>query len=111
MARREQKTKKPVSQPWEPSTNAIERAPGKPVNPGGEKIVNLVVDSVPYIIKARPFTFNGEQRFYVNVNGGTDHVFTWDSELGRMRAIDDEASIMPDALESKISGWLEARVR
>jgi|SRR5687767_4371316 len=74
-----------------------------------ESSFNLMVDSVPYLIKARPFLFNDEVRFYVNVNGGTDHVFTWDSELGRLRAIDDQSSIMPDALEEAISAKLEAK--
>ena len=72
---------------------------------------NLIVDAVPYIIKARPFSLNDEVRFYVNVNGGTDHVFTWDSELGRLRAIDDQSSIMPDALEEAISAKLESKQR
>ena len=74
-----------------------------------EMTFNLMVDSVPYLIKARPFSFNDEVRFYVNVNGGTDHVFTWDSELGRLRAIDDQSSIMPDALEEAISAKLESK--
>jgi hypothetical protein len=73
-----------------------------------ERTFNLIVDNVPYIVKAVPFTFNGEIRFYVNVNGGKDNVFTWDSELGGLRAIDDKASILPDALEEAISDKLQS---
>src|SRR3990170_3859941 len=64
-----------------------------------ERTFNLLVDDVPYLIKASPFSFNGETRFYINVNGGDDHVFTWDSELAGLRAIDDNAAILPNTLE------------
>jgi hypothetical protein len=75
-----------------------------------EKSFNILVDEVPYLVKSSPFTFNGETRFYVNVNGGGEHVFTWDSELGRLRAIDDTASTLPEAVEEAISHRLEAMV-
>lgn len=74
-----------------------------------ERTFNLVVDDVPYLIKASPFTFNGTSRFYVNINGGDDHIFTWDSELAGLRAIDDNASILPDALEEAISHKLQSK--
>jgi hypothetical protein len=85
------------------------RAVGK-VNPlkAEERTFNLVVDSVPYLVKVSPFSFNGETRFYVNVNGGKDHVFTWDSEVRGLRAIDDNASIMPSAVEEEISRRLQS---
>ena len=70
---------------------------------------DLLVDDVPYLVKAVTFSFNDELRFYINVNGGSDHVFTWDSELGRLRGIDDNASILPDALEEAISRKLESQ--
>src|SRR5687768_6037807 len=50
-----------------------------------ERTFNLLVDDVPYLVKASPYSFNGEARFYININGGEDHVFTWDSELGALR--------------------------
>ena len=75
-----------------------------------EKSFNLLVDEVPYLVKFSPFSFNGETRFYVNVNGSEDHVFTWDSELGRLRAIDDTASTLPESVEEAISHKLEAMV-
>ena len=75
----------------------------------GERQFNLVVDDVPYMVKATPFTFNTETRYYISVNSGEEHVFTWDSQLNRLRAIDDEASILPDALEEAISARLQSR--
>lgn len=76
-----------------------------------EKNLNIMIDDVPYILKVSPFLFNGETRFYVSVNGGTDHVFTWDSELGRLRAIDDNSGILPSALEVAISQKLESWIK
>jgi hypothetical protein len=67
------------------------------------KTYNLLVDDVPYIIRAKSFDFNGETRFYISVNGNPDHVFTWDSQIRRLRSIDDSASTIPDALEEAIS--------
>jgi hypothetical protein len=72
------------------------------------KRYNLLVDDVPYEITAEPFTFNGEVRYYISVNGTEEHVFTWDSEMKRLKAIDDEAATLPDALEQQISHRLQA---
>src|SRR5687768_12388681 len=64
-----------------------------------ERSFNFVVDDVPYLVKASPFSFNEEIRYYVSVNGATDHVFTWDSELKMLRAIDDDAGTLPESVE------------
>ena len=74
-----------------------------------EKRFDLLVDSVPYIVKATPFKFNGEIRYKVSFNGSTEHVFTWDSSLGQLRAIDDDASTLPDNLEEAISEKLQSK--
>ena len=76
-----------------------------------ERAFALVVDDVPYFVNTIPFYFNGETRFYVNINGGDAHVFTWDSELGMLRAIDDNASTLPDALEEAISMKLQSKLK
>ncbi|HUP11657.1 MAG TPA: hypothetical protein VM187_05585 [Niastella sp.] len=76
--------------------------------PANRKTYALLVDSVPYEVIVEPFTFNSEKRYYVSVNGGDDHVFTWDSEIGRLTALDDEASTLPDALEQELSNRLQA---
>jgi hypothetical protein len=75
-----------------------------------EKNFNILVDNVPYIVTATRFTFNGEVRYKVSFNGSSEHVFTWDSSLGQLRAIDDEASTMPDNLEIAISEKLQTGI-
>ena len=74
-----------------------------------ERRFSLLVDSVPYMVNAKPFRFNGEVRYRVSVNGGSEHVFTWDSSLGQLRAIDDEASTLPDNVEEAISEKLQSK--
>jgi len=68
-----------------------------------QKTFSLLVDKVPYDIKIVPFVFNNEKRFYVGINGSPEHIFTWDSEIKRLRPIDDGSSIIPDILEEVIS--------
>jgi hypothetical protein len=36
-------------------------------------------------------------------------VFTWDSSLGQLRAIDDDASTLPDNVEEAISEKLQSK--
>ena len=74
-----------------------------------ERRFNLLLDSVPYLVSAKPFRFNGEVRYRVTVNGGFEHVFTWDSSLGQLRAIDDDASTLPDNVEEAISEKLQSK--
>lgn len=74
-----------------------------------EKTFNLRVDNVPYVVTASPFSFNEEIRYNVRVNGNTEHIFTWDSELKMLRAIDDDAATLPDALEEAISTRLQSK--
>lgn len=68
----------------------------------------LLVGGVPYFVKAEPFTFNTETRFKVRFNEGPEHIFTWDSSLGRLAAIDDEAVDIPDSVEVAIAEKLQA---
>ncbi|HYO21075.1 MAG TPA: hypothetical protein VER36_01635 [Flavisolibacter sp.] len=68
----------------------------------------LLLNGVPYFVKAEPFEFNTETRFKVRYNEGDEHIFTWDSSLGRLAAIDDDAGTIPDDLESAIAGRLQA---
>jgi hypothetical protein len=69
---------------------------------------DLVVGGVPYTINAEPFEFNTETRFKVRYNGGDEHIFTWDSSIGRLTAIDDDAGIIPDDVERAIAERLQA---
>src|SRR5688572_25658153 len=66
------------------------------------KTFNLSVDDVPYVVETKAFTYNEEERYYVRVNGGPEHVFTWDPEVHQFRAIDDDATMMPASLEVSI---------
>jgi hypothetical protein len=76
---------------------------------GSQRNFDLLVDSVPYLIQSAAFEFNGEIRWLVSVNGNEEHVFTWDAELKRVRAIDNGASIIPDSLEAAISEKLQSK--
>ena len=60
-----------------------------------ERDFNLMVDSVPYLV-------------HISINGGDQHVFTWDSEVGGLRAIDDAAASLPVAVEEEISARLQS---
>jgi hypothetical protein len=68
----------------------------------------LLVDGVPYEVKAVPFTFNNELRFRVSYNGSEDYIFTRDVNVGQLTAIGDEALDIPDNLEEAISEKLSA---
>ena len=70
----------------------------------------IVVDGVPYMIKARPYEFNTETRFMVSYNGGDEYVFTWDSSLGRLAAIGDGSETIPDNVEEAIAEKLQSSV-
>lgn len=68
-----------------------------------EKKFDFTVQGIPYEVKISPFDFNDEKRFHVSYNGGPEDIFVWDSDLKRLRAIDDQSSTLPDALGLEIS--------
>ena len=67
----------------------------------------LTIDDVPYSFTATPFTYNTETRYKVMYDG-IEHIFTWDSRLGRLAPINDDSSTLPDGLEEAISRRLES---
>jgi len=71
-----------------------------------EQRFEIVLDGVPYSVVAAPFEYNTETRYKVWYNG-VEHIFTWDSSLGRLIAIDDDASTIPDNLEEAIGQKLQ----
>jgi len=73
-----------------------------------EHSFELLLNGVPYFVKAEPFSFNEETRFKVSFNNSDDHIFTWDSRLGRLAPINDDAGTIPDDLEMAIAGKLQA---
>lgn len=71
-----------------------------------EERFEITIDGVPYVVTASPFQFNTETRYRVSYNGN-EHIFTWDSEIGRLAPIDDDASDIPIVLEEEIAKRLE----
>ncbi|HXS55185.1 MAG TPA: hypothetical protein VN726_03610 [Hanamia sp.] len=68
----------------------------------------IVSNGLPYLVEAVPFQFNNQKRFRITYNGGDENIFAWDSELKRLRAIDEDAATLPDDLEMEISRKLES---
>lgn len=75
-----------------------------------EERFEIRIDGVPYSVTASPFEFNTETRYRVNYNGN-EHIFTWDSSLGRLVPIDDDSSDIPVVLEEEISRRLQSSRR
>ena len=75
-----------------------------------EQRFELLLDGVPYSVTAAPFEYNTETRYRVRYNGA-EHIFTWDSSLGRLAPIDDDASDIPDNLEEAIASRLQSSRR
>jgi len=71
----------------------------------------VVVDDVPLEVSYAPFEYNTETRFRVSYNNSPEVVFTWDSSLGRLAAISDESSTMPEPVEVAIAEKLVSRSR
>jgi hypothetical protein len=67
---------------------------------------NLLVDGVPYMVKAEPFAFNSEQRYNVSFNGSETYIFAWDEDTLRYAPIGDIAVDLPMALEQEIASRL-----
>ncbi|MEJ7680139.1 MAG: hypothetical protein WKG06_20220 [Segetibacter sp.] len=66
----------------------------------------LLLNGIPYVVKASPFEFNTETRFGVSFNGSEDYIFTYDAAAGRYVAIGDETATIPDELEVAIADKL-----
>lgn len=78
-------------------------------DPDGRKnaqTVDFLVDGVAYFVRVKPFKFNDENRYYISVNDGPDHLFIWDDQMRQIRSLDDDAAILPDGLERAISDKL-----
>ena len=76
-----------------------------------ERNFGLVVDGVPYTVKSIPFLFNEELRFRIILNGASEHVFTRDSQIGMLRAINDDSSVLPAGLEEALSEKLQSQLK
>jgi hypothetical protein len=107
--RQQRGRRSPDPQNPEANDQNINDPAGDKLQHSNEKRFSILVDSVPYMIQAVPFSFNGETRYRVRFNGSPEHVFTWDSSLGQLRAINDESSTIPDNLEIAISEKLQSK--
>ena len=76
-----------------------------------EKRFDLVIDGMPYRIKSIPFLFNDALRFRIIVNETSEHVFAWDSEASILRAIDDDAAVVPAGVEEALSEKLRTELK
>lgn len=74
------------------------------------QLFELLVDGVPYEVKATPFAFNTETRFNVQFNGSPEYVFVWDGILKRFVPIGDGAGLIPDNLELEVAEKLQDAV-
>lgn len=72
------------------------------------KNFDLVIDGVPYKIKAKPFMFNDQLRFSVICNDSEEYIFARDENVGQLTAIDSAAVDIPDNLEEAIAEKLNS---
>jgi hypothetical protein len=63
----------------------------------------LLVDNIPYSVHAEPFIFNNQKRFRVRYNDSPEFIFAWDETVDQLIAIDEDASQIPDTVESAIA--------
>lgn len=68
-----------------------------------EQSFQLLLNGIPYIVKAMPFKFNTETRFRVSFNGSDEFIFTYDTSVGQYVAIGDETATIPADLEVAIA--------
>jgi len=65
--------------------------------------LTLLVDGLPYEVKASPFDYNGETRFRVSFNGSPVYVFVYDTQMKQLTAIGEGSDTIPVNLEEAIS--------
>ena len=70
----------------------------------------LLLNGVPYVVKASPFEFNTETRFTVSYNGSDEFVFTYDPTVGQYVAIGEDSETIPADVEVAIAERLYSLV-
>jgi hypothetical protein len=73
---------------------------------GATKNYEFLIDNIPYRVKVTPDNFNDQPRFIIEVNGDDGHLYAWDREQVSLRALDDDAVTLPDALDKAISDMI-----
>lgn len=72
----------------------------------GPQSFSINIDNVGYDVVVTPIMINGEKRFIININNSGDHIYVWDEQIQSLRALDQEASVIPVVLEKTISDKL-----
>lgn len=67
----------------------------------------LLLDGVPYEVKAVPFQFNEGTRYTVTYNGSEEFIFAWDNSASQYIAIDTDSSEIPANVETAIAQQLQ----
>lgn len=67
------------------------------------KSFSINIDNIGYDVMVTPMMINGEKRFVININNSADHIYAWDEQMQSLRALDEEASVLPVRLEKAIS--------
>jgi len=75
-----------------------------------DQTFQLLLNSVPYVVKASPYEFNTETRFSVSYNDSEEFIFAYDAAAARYVAIGDETSTIPDDVEVAIADKLYSMV-
>jgi hypothetical protein len=70
------------------------------------KTFDLLLNRVPYVVKATPFAFNTETRYKVTYNDSPEFIFVWDDEVEQYVALGDESATMPDDMEEAVAARL-----
>jgi len=70
------------------------------------KSFNVNIDNIGYDVQVTPVIANEEKRFIIKINNTPEHVYVWDEQIQSLRALDEEASVIPAALEKAISDKL-----
>lgn len=68
-----------------------------------EQSFQLLLNGVPYLVKAAPYEFNTETRYKVSYNGSDDFIFTYDPSVRQFVSIGDDTADIPSDLEVAIA--------
>jgi hypothetical protein len=64
---------------------------------------DLLLNQVPYTVRAVPYSFNTETRFRVSYNDSPEYIFAWDEEVEQFTSIGDETTSIPDEVEEAVA--------
>ena len=71
-----------------------------------EHTFQLLLNGVPYVVKATPYEFNGETRYRVSYNGSEEYIFAYDLSIKQYVSIGDGTETIPSDVEVAIAEHL-----